>query len=107
VNRGNLKSHEICILHLGYSDDKSARYFYDTKLDFTLDWPGVEILFTICSHKSLKINHPFHIGSFWTTELPLRLFYHKKASLLFTGAFLILPDILFTAALVTGLFELE
>jgi hypothetical protein len=78
----------------------------DIELDFTLDWPGVEILFIIRSQESLKITHSFHIGSFWTIELPLRLFYHKKASLLVTVAFLILP-VLFTAALVTGLFELE
>jgi len=64
-------------------------------------------MFIICSHESLKITQSFHIGSFWTTELPLRLFYHKKASLLFTRAFLNVPDVLFTAALVIALFELE
>jgi len=79
----------------------------DIELDFTSDWHGVEIFFIIRNHESLKITQSFHIGSFWTTELPLRLFCHKKSWLLVIVAFLILPDVLFTAALVTGLFELE
>jgi hypothetical protein len=63
-------------------------------------------MFIIRSHESLKIIQNFHIGSFWTITLPLKLIYRKKASLLVTGAPLVLPDVLFTTALLTLSFEL-
>jgi hypothetical protein len=63
-------------------------------------------MFIIRSQEPLKMNQSVHNGSFWTIELPLRLFYLKKASFFVTEAFHNLPA-LFTAALVAGPFELE
>jgi hypothetical protein len=66
--RRNLKSHQISILYLGYSDDKSA----NTRFYIRLAW-SLNALFIIRSHEPLKITQSFHIGSFWPIELPLRL----------------------------------
>jgi len=85
---------------------QQTTFRYRTRFHIRLAWSW-NTLFIIRSHESLKMTQFFHIGSFCTMEFPLRLFYHKKASLLVTRAFLILPDVLFTAAVVTGPFQLQ